>query len=168
MSIMLEHLKSRWFDPSRYNGVWVEPNSVTLALWNMSGQMVGYQKYQPGSPRGNGVDARYYSFFGEHKLGVWGLETVDLGGTLFLTEGVFDACRLHAYNLQAVAVVCNNPKHLKNWLSMLPHFKVAALDGDVAGDALSKYVDKSVKLPHGKDVGDLTQEEFLAYFGEYL
>lgn len=168
---MLEHLQSRWFDPSRYSGVWIEPGvSMTVALWNASGQMAGYQKYQPLAPRlhNNDVNTRYHSWFGLHKTGVWGLETVDWqGGVLFLTEGVFDACRLHAHGLQAVAVISNDPRHLRSWFRCLPHRLIAVCDGDSAGVKLAKYGHGSIRMPQGQDVGSLSEQQFREVFYEY-
>jgi hypothetical protein len=140
-------------------------------MWNFSGQMVGYQKYEPGAPRlhNNGEHARYHSWFGLNKMGVWGLETVDWrGGTLFLVEGVFDACRLHSHGLQAVAVVANDPKHLRSWLNTLPHHRVAVPDGDAAGHKLARYADQSVQMPPGEDVGSLSDNQFQQYFAQWL
>lgn len=169
---MEQHLRSRWFDPGRYSGVWIEPGvSVTVAMWNFSGQMVGYQKYEPGAPRlhNNGVHSRYHSWFGEGKIGVWGLETVVWqGGDLFLVEGIFNASRLHQYGLQAVAVIANDPKHLRNWLSVLPHRRIAALDGDSAGVKLAKYAHQSVQMPQGEDVGSLSDVKFKELFAQWL
>lgn len=169
---LLKHLESRWFNPSLYSGVWIEPDvSVTVAMWNFSGQMVGYQKYQPGAPRlhNNGVNTRYHSWFGPNKIGAWGLESVDWqGGDLFLTEGVFNASRLHWHGLQAVAVIANDPKHLRDWLSLLPHRRIAALDGDSAGLKLAKYADRSVQMPPGQDVGSLSERQFQEQFAQWL
>jgi hypothetical protein len=168
---MLTHLRSRWFDPSRYSGVWIEPErSLTVAIWNFSGQMVGYQKYEPAAPRlhKNQVNTRYHSWFGENKIGVWGLETVQPGGKLFITEGIFDCCRLHWHGLQAVAVIANDPKHLRNWLSLLPHRVIAVCDGDAAGRKLAKYADQVVHMPAGQDVGSVSQNCFEEMFAAWL
>lgn len=42
MDAMKTHLAARGLDPTRYSGVFVADDSVTFALWNLSGQMVGY------------------------------------------------------------------------------------------------------------------------------
>lgn len=169
---ILKHLKSRWFDPDLYNGVWIEPDvSVTVAIWNWSEQMVGYQKYEPGAPRlhTNQAGTRYHTWFGEGKIGVWGLETVNWrGGDLFLTEGIFNAGRLHWHGLQAVAVIANDPKHLRNWFSVLPHRRIAALDGDSAGIKLAKYAHQSILMPSGEDVGSLSEMKFKELFAQWL
>jgi hypothetical protein len=169
---MREHLLSRWFDPDRYSGVWIEEGvSATFAMWNFSGQMVGYQKYEPGAPRlhNNGEHTRYHTWFGENKVGVWGLESVDWrGGDLFLVEGVFDSCRLSWHGLQSIAVLSNDPKHLRNWISVLPHKLIAVCDGDSAGKKLAKYGNEVIYLPEKEDVGLLSDEQFNLIFGKFL
>ena len=169
---MEQHLRSRWFDPGRYSGVWIEPGvSVTVAMWNFSGQMVGYQKYEPDAPRlhNNGAYSRYHSWFGEGKIGAWGLESVGWrGGDLFLVEGIFNASRLHLHGLQAVAVISNDPKHLRNWLRQLPHRKIAVLDGDAAGRKLAKYADISLQMPPKEDVNSLSEPKFKEFFAPWL
>ena len=169
---MLDRLLRRWFNPALYSGVWIEPDvSLTVPMWNFSGQMVGYQKYEPGAPRlhNNQPGTRYHSWFGEGKIGVWGLETVGWrGGDLFLTEGIFDSSRLHWHGLQAIAVISNDPKHLRNWLSVLPHRRIAVLDGDRAGIKLAKYAHQSVQMPPGQDVSSLSQNQFVEQFSKWL
>lgn len=168
---MQQHLESRWFNPALYNGVWIEPDSVTVSMWNCSGQMVGYQKYEPGAPRlhTNQPGTRYHTWFGQNKIGVWGLETVNwYGGDLFITEGIFDSCRLSWHGLQSVAVISNDPKHLRNWLSMLPHRRIAVLDGDPAGIKLAKYAHHWIQMPPGEDVGSLSEQKFLEVFASWL
>jgi hypothetical protein len=175
---MLEHLKSRWFDVSRYPNVVVTDETTTLPLFNTSGKMVGYQTYSPGLPKCHVDDprlARYFTWVTKPAasknaaLAVWGLETVHWNDTvLFLTEGVFDACRLHWHGLPAVACLSNNPVHLTSWLRATPSAKVACVQGDSAGRKLAKYGDKQVWLPNEKDVGDLTNNEFATLFAEWL
>lgn len=169
---MLEHLKSRGLNPQRYSSVTVDSDSVTFPLWNLSGQMVGYQVYKPKAEKNHKLepkDQRYYTYvsrFGGKgpALAVWGLETVDNSKPLYLVEGVFDACRLHNLGLSAVAVLSCDPKHLKSWLNTLPQPKVAVCEGDSAGRKMAKYGDSVVYLPEGKDVGELTDEELTKYF----
>ena len=167
-----QHLRDRWFDTSRYSGVWIEPEvSVTVAMWNTCGQMVGYQKYQPDAPRlhTNEVNTRYHSWFSDHKIGVWGLETVVWNsGPLFLTEGIFDACRLHWHGLPAVAVITSDPKHLSSWFRCLPQQLIAVCDGDSAGRKLAKYGHQSLLMPAGQDVGSLSDHQFWNYFSAYI
>lgn len=169
---MEQHLRSRWFDPGRYSGVWIEPGvSVTVAMWNFSGQMVGYQKYQPDAPRlhDNSVNSRYHTWFGQGLIGCWGMESLDWrSDVVFLVEGIFNASRLHWHKLPALALIANDPKHLGNWLSMLPHRRIAALDGDAASIKLTKYAHQFIQMPPGEDVSSLSENQFQEFFAPWL
>ena len=175
---MTDHLLSRWFDTAKYPNVVVTDDIVFLPLYNMSGKVVGYQTYNPSQPKkevGDYLKQKYCLWITRPaaskngELAVWGLETVEwTDKILFLTEGVFDACRLHWHGLPAVAVLGNNPLPLCSWLDALPSKKVACVQGDKAGLNLAKFGDEKVWLPKDKDVGDLTEMEFAAYFGKYL
>jgi hypothetical protein len=165
---MQQHLLSRWFDPQRYSGVWIEPgHSVTVAFWNTAGQMAGYQRYTPLLPKkGN---KRYYTRFGKHMIGVWGLETVVWdSGPLFLTESLFNASRLHWHGLPAVAVISNDPAHLRSWLRTLPQWLIAACDGDQAGRKLARYAHQAIHLPSGEDVNSVSESVFQQLFGTWI
>ena len=175
---MNEHLLSRWFDVAKYPNVTVTHDCVTFPLYNMSGRMVGYQTYNPSQPKHEVGDPRLQKYFSwvtkpcaskNAELAVWGLETVSwTDEVLFLTEGVFDACRLHWHGLPAVACLSNNPVHLCSWLAALPSKKVACVQGDNAGRQLAKYGDTQVWLPESKDVGDLTEHELLQLFARWI
>lgn len=175
---MHEHLKLRYFNPELYSGVTVTDEIVTLPLWNLSGQMVGYQCYHPSQPKKEVGDPRLQKYFSwvtkpcaskNAELAVWGLETVKwTDKVLFLTEGVFDCARLHWHGLPAVAVLSNNPVHLSGWLMALTSRKVACVQGDKAGRALAKYGDEAVYLPECEDVSSLTEAQFIEYFGRWL
>ena len=175
---MLAHLKSRWLDTEKYPNMTVTETLVTFPMFNLSGQMVGYQTYNPGAPKrevGNPFEQRYWSHTTKpcasknSELVVWGLETVSWDDrVLFLTEGIFDAARLHWHGLPAVAVMGCNPVHLGGWLKAMPHLKLACVQGDNAGMKLAKYGDRCIYLPEGQDVGSLPEEEFLKTFARWL
>ena len=143
---------------------------ATFFLWNLSGQLTGYQVYRPDGAKHGFKDpreAKYFSYVSPLQNAVWGLETVHWDDkVLFLTEGIFDAARLHYHGLPAV--LANNPVHLTGWLMAMPSLKVACVQGDAAGRKLAKFGDVSVMLPDYSDVGDLTEEEFYHFFGEWL
>ena len=173
-----EHLRNRYFDYSRYSGIYIDEvnTSVVLPLWNLSGQMVGYQQYSPLNPKthiDNPREAKYFTWVTKPaasknaELAVWGLETLDYTRPLYLTEGVFDACRLHWNGFPAIAALSNNPEHLRSWFSLLPMRIISCVQGDTAGKELAKYGDEAIYLPAGKDVGDLTEEEFELNFAKY-
>ena len=175
MKPLVAHLKDRYFDLHRYTTVTIDDdtNEVTLSLWNLSGQMVGYQVYNPNKPKKQvGKDprsAKYFTYVSEGQNAVWGLETVRWRDSFFfLTEGVFDACRFHHHNMPAVAVLGNNPTHLHSWLKSMPNLSVAAVQGDKAGLHLALHAKAAVYLPEGKDVGELTDYEFNNLFRYYM
>ena len=174
MKSLNQHLLDRHCKAAMYNNSLVldEDNRVvTFLLWNLSGQLVGYQQYRPDctdKATKNNPEKRYYTFLGEEgdenkarkRLGVFGIEMLKRGGRVFLTEGIFDACRFHYYGFPALALLSNNPKPLKSFLSMLNRELIAVCDGDDGGKKLAKYGDIAVHCPKGKDVSDLTNDEF--------
>ncbi|WP_198172410.1 MULTISPECIES: toprim domain-containing protein [Burkholderia] len=176
MEKMRQHLAERGLNPALYNGVFLADDSVTFALWNLSGQMVGYQTYRPDMPKaydGDPREQRYFTFvsrFGGRtpELAVWGMETVRYSAPLFLCEGVFDACRLHTLGLACVATLGNDPKPLRAWLRCLPNRTVAVCDGDAAGRKLAKFADEAVYLPDETDAGDLSEVDLRAALAAYL
>lgn len=156
-----------------------EENSVTFMLWNLSGEMVGYQQYRPERPKVDLTldprELRYFTYLkaeeGLKVLTGFGVELLDTSKThLFVVEGVFDACRLHNLGLNALALFACDPKHTKSWLSSLGYTVVPVCEGDEAGQKLSKLrsSEEVVYLPEGKDLGDLTDSEVLEHFEKYL
>jgi DNA primase len=135
---------------------------VTFYLWNLSGQLVGYQQYRPeGAKVGqkNPKEAKYFTYRKQPTLALWGLESLHLSpDVVFLTEGVFDAARLTEKGYSALAVLSNDPsRDLANWLSMLNRKVVAVCDNDKAGKRLAKFGDVAV-FTDEKDLGDSTEE----------
>lgn len=161
---VLHHLRSRYMNTSLHT-VWIseELECATFPLWNLSGQIVGYQRYRPGAPKekhNNPYEGRYFTRVKDHRVGVWGLESWKLSNTLFVTEGVFDACRLTNLGYSAVATLSNDVSpSLKRWLWMVRKFRsvVAVCDNDSAGRRLAKYGHKSHVVEAG-DLGDASEQ----------
>lgn len=172
------HLRDRGIDPSKTQVVVDEESgTATFLLWNASGQLVGYQRYDPeGSKSVRGykksVEGRpkYFTYVADEggvgkKLAVWGLDTVLLGDgkwppLFFVVEGVFDCAKIHNAGYPAIAVMTNNPQHLKGWLRAVPSRVVAIRDSDDAGSLLSKIADVSFVTPEPyKDLGDMSQDK---------
>lgn len=162
---MLQHLYNRHLIPNLYSGISITTKHVTFPLWNLSGQMVGYQQYNPyGSKqeRRNPKEGKYFTYIskGKHNT-AWGLDLLDPNQRqIVLVEGIFSACRFHAYGINALAVLGNNPKHLYSWLRTLPYELLAICDGDEAGHKLGKFGHSSIHLPTGVYIDEMDSFHF--------
>lgn len=172
MTTVREHLVSRHMDLDLHRPhINEEERAVTFLLWNLSGQIVGYQRYRPDETKEKHNDPRFGRYFtrvAKHTIAVWGLESVHLTPTtLFVTEGVFDAARLTNMGYSAIAVLsCDVPHYLRTWLNTLFVKTIAVCDGDAAGGKLAKLGDRSVSLL-GHDLGDADDDE-VRYIVEQL
>lgn len=159
---MKEHLKSRHLDLELHRPMVDELDRVaTFYLWNLSGQLVGYQQYRPEGekkPQNNPKEGKYFTYRSQPTVAVWGVESLHFGGPVFLCEGVFDACRLTERGASALAVLSNNTGwDLKNWLGCLNIPVVAVCDNDEAGRKLAKFGHAAVFCEE-KDLGDSSPE----------
>lgn len=168
---MKKHLKERFFTEHLYNSLTVTDESMTVMLWNLSGQAVGYQVYSPLKPKKSAVpqEAKYFTHVTKGHTAMFGTETIGWNSPfMFITEGIFDAARLHSNGLPAIAVLGNNPLHLVSWFKTLPFTTVAAVQGDKAGLMLALSTDRAVFLPETHDVNDLDEQTFLKLFSPYF
>lgn len=162
LQTMTDHLKSRHLDLELHRPMVDEIERVaTFYLWNLSGQIVGYQQYRPEGlkkPQNNPKEGRYFTHRKLPTLGLWGIESLAFGGTVFLCEGVFDACRLTQRGYSALAVLSNNTgSDLANWLGCLNRRVVAVCDNDEAGKRLAKFGHEAV-FCHDHDLGDSSED----------
>lgn len=167
-----EHLNSRYFNPEKSGRVWLDENEniLTFPLWNMSGVLVGYQHYRPEADKtkhNNPHEGRYFTYVSKGQLAVFGLESLkERRKPLYLCEGIFDACRLHWNDLQAIAVLTSDPAHLKEWMRLIGYNIVPCVQGDTASRQLMKYSSHGqyVFLPEGEDVGSVSEKVFKEIF----
>jgi hypothetical protein len=170
------HLKDRGINPDKTQLIIDEESGDTFFfLYNFSGQMVGYQKYnsmydkkgQSSKKLGDPRKTKYYNWVGDEpegkKIAVWGLESINITDKyIFITEGIFDIARAHEAGFPGVAVLCNDPNpQLGFWLKTLPQTKIVIYDNDVnkAGEKLIKLGDYSFCVPKGKDLNDLSPDD---------
>lgn len=78
---------------------------------------------------------------------------------IYLTEGVFKSCRLHNIGLNSLAVLGNNPVHLKSWLHSLGYELISVCDGDRAGKDLAKIGHRAIYLPEGIYLDEMSNED---------
>jgi hypothetical protein len=160
-----QHLQHRCKAPAEQLGVVDTDNQLfTRFIYNLSGQVVGYQAYNwraDKKPK-NDVTGRYWTWLTKTDtkttmMGIMGLEHARWGETLYLVEGQFEQATAVAYGLNCVAVLTNNPRHLKNWFSCYPGPVVALCQDDAAGRKLANLADRAVMLP--ADLDELDQEQ---------
>ena len=160
---LLTHLRGRHLNVELHRPMLDEQERVaTFFLWNLSGQLVGYQQYRTEGekkPQNNPKEGKYFTHRKQPTVAVWGVESLHLSPhVLFLTEGVFDAARLTNRGYSALAVLSNNPTaDLANWLACLNRKVVAVCDNDDAGRKLAKFGNVAV-FTDDKDLGDASDE----------
>ena len=163
---MHRHLTNRHLKPALYKGIVIDTDVVTFPLWNLSGQRVGYQQYRPNGSkqyRKNPKEGRYFTYISkDNPITAWGLDLLNpKDKTIYLTEGIFSACRFHNHGYNALATLGNDPKHLKHWLKCLGYNLVAICDGDKAGKKLAKYGHKSIQLRNGEYIDEMSEDLFI-------
>jgi hypothetical protein len=171
---VLENLKSRHFDMNVHT-VWIDEDEgvATYPLWNLTGQMVGYQQYRPSATKkkdNHPRESRYFSWRKDKVVGVWGLESWSFSNTLFITEGVFDAARLTARGYSAIATLSNDvdpPLARWLWVTRKNRPVVAICDGDVAGRKLAKLGHCYHVMTEGKDMGEASDEYVTNFLKDY-
>lgn len=189
MNTIKEHLVERGLDISRNDVVIDEVHSVvTFYLYNLTGQLVGFQQYNPHAAKVNGTKAkrmksrtsgdarardmmRYFTFMGDEgcakRIGVWGVDTLDRRPYTFMTEGIFDAVKVHNAGHPCIAVLTNNPRHIKSWLLSLGRKLIVVNDNDVAGTRLSYASDFSRNVGDPwKDLGKMSQDDATCFIDE--
>ncbi len=156
---LTRHLHSRYFDTSLHRA-WVGDAHVTVPIWNLSGQLVGYQQYNPNASKeakNDPREGRYFTRLARDRVGVWGLESWSNSRTLFLCEGVFDACKVTWLGYSALALFSNEVNATTvSWLrAVRSHRPVVALcDNDAVGLRLAKYAHKHLQMFPWHDVGE--------------
>lgn len=167
---LVKHLEERGMNPKLYSyAKSYSASTVTFYLWNLSGQMVGYQQYRPGrtSKRENNPRQSKYFTKLKEKDGVFGLELLDFKQkTIYIVEGIFKAAVLHRLGFNALAVLTNHPKRLKPWFRILRAqgwSLIAIGDNDQAGQKLVNTVKSGFLSP--QDLDEMKDEDILSLLG---
>ena len=145
---------------------------VTFYLYNQSKQLVGFQQYKwKGSKKHSKdikpCDMKYFTHC-KDKIGVFGIDSwKHKDKPLVLVEGVFEQLRLQKH-VDTVAVLCNNPRHIKSWLFAQPRETVAVCQNDKAGMILAKSCDRAIFLPEGVDTDELSDVQLTELLEEIM
>lgn len=170
------HLLQRGLDLRNYSSVYVseEEYSATFLLWNLSGQLVGYQEYRPLGSKKEKKDLskmKYRTQVGQgfHQP-VWGLESIlPTTKQIFLVEGIFDAAKLHQAGVSALAIFSSgSSRQLAQFLNLLPYRLISILDNDDSKKSFSSFSDRTLITPSPyKDVGEMPVSEIRTFLSEH-
>lgn len=162
-----QHLEDRHLNINLHRVI-ISNEVATILLYNLSGQIIGYQRYNPSFPStmpGDGKqavlrDRRYYNYISPGMIGLFGIESYDVNcSCVFVTEGVFDACRLTNRGACAIAMLTNSPSSsMKNFLTCLGKPLIAICDNDKAGMRLRSVGNHFEIVQGGKDLGECSED----------
>jgi hypothetical protein len=161
-----KHLKERGVDPNKTEVIMDKKDNVaTFLLYNLSGQLVGYQRYNPAEDKKRDNAGRYFTWVSKEgdvrKLAVWGTETIKPSVPyLFIVEGIFDCVKLHNGGHPAIAILGNNQKVLRSWFRILNKKIIAITDNYASGNMMKKFAWKAFQTPDPyKYLGEMPQQK---------
>lgn len=170
-----QNLRDRGVDPTKTEVIVdKQTNRATFLLYNLSGSLVGYQRYDPNQGKVRDNMGRYFTYIGSEgdykKLAVYGTQTIEQSVPyLFLVEGIFDCIKIHNAGYPGIAVLGNNPKILKSWISILNKKIIVICDNDAAGNSLKKLSKINFTTPSPyKDLGEMPQQEVNKFLKDVL
>lgn len=139
---------------------------LVVYLYNLSGQMVGYQIYRPWSTEKKVNDpknGRYYTYAIEGVDAVFGLEACTKPGPWFIVEGIFKAAKLHSLGYNAIAVLTSHPKRMRPWFRILRETRdlIGIGDNDPAGQKLVNTVKRGALSP--TDLDEMASEDVINF-----
>lgn len=143
--------------PDRYGWVDYDEEVFTVPLWNLSGQLKGYQQYRwdsdkSKSKKNNPKEGRYFTYRKSEDLTVFGLDHLNDDRYLFVVEGIFEAIAAISLGFNCIAVLSNNPTYLKEWLICTGKEIVPLCQDDIAGRMLGKLnLSNKIILPNDLD-----------------
>lgn len=142
---LYNHLLSRNYCSQVSGYPWIGEDTITFPLFSFDKKLVGYQQYRPNGNKTARKDpklGKYFTYLPKGASGVWGLESLHLSpNIIIICEGIYKACRFHVAGYSAIAVLGNNPIHLKQQLELLSLTStlIVVPDPDKAGLKLIRY-----------------------------
>lgn len=175
MEELINHLKDRGMDPSKYPiGFDTKEGVITWFLHNGTGDIVGYQQYRPAvdekKKKNDPKSGRYYTHLPREVDGVFGWEQIDhQDRTIYVVEGIFKAATLHRLGYNSIAVLTSTPKRLKPWFKILRAAQwdlVGIGDNDPAGAKLVNIVGKGFQSR--EDVDEMAEPDIHQALSEFM
>lgn len=154
---LYEHLLSRGLDPKDYHCVIDEDECIaTFFLFDLTGRITGYQRYNPRSTDKKCNDpklGRYYTYTPRGTDAIFGLETDDKRGPLFVCEAVFKQAAIRNAGFNAIATLGSDPKRLRPWFGIIEQTRplIGIGDNDPAGEKFVRRVGYGTTSPTDLD-----------------
>jgi len=172
MTQLYKHLRSRGLEKTRmsdYHVLNLEKYAYFF-LYNLSGQLTGYQRYYPNGEKGFRASkkndktwkAKYYTYKTKDSLIYYGAFSYYVGAPLFIVEGIFDAIKIINHGESCFALLTSSPsKQMAGFLNTLPNKKYIIDDNAGAAKKTFRHIDAERLLPPGKygDIGEMPQAE---------
>lgn len=169
---IVQNLIERGMDPYRRDIIIdKETNNATFLIYNLHGQLIGYQRYNPLGDKKHFFDeddiVKYFTWIGNDsvkgkKLACWGLDSIKPSTKiLYITEGIFDANMVQKTGRACVALMTGTPSpQMVQFLNLLPYKKIAIMDNDEGGSKshFSKFFMVKTPDPY-KDCGEMPLDE---------
>jgi len=179
-----KHLEDRGYPTEKpgYFPVWLDENEnvAYFPLYNLSGRLVGYQRYNPTGVKGKDSykeldeNKKYYTYVIRENtdrnvpyIAMFGLHTLKRHKNyIFVVEGIFDAVKIMKLGEPVIAVLANKPKPLRNFFFCLQKITIGILD---AGETNNPVCDICFSVPNSyKDVGEMPQEKVNEFIEKIL
>lgn len=158
---VIEHLKSRHCDLELHKP-YIGDECASFMLYNLSGQITGYQQYRPLSTKqksNNPKESRYFTYSPKNSISLFGFETFSFSRTLFVVEGIFDACKASYLGYSVLAVLSSNPNpSVKQLFQILRANRPVVSICDSGFTHLKKIGHNFHEMKQG-DLGDASLEE---------
>jgi hypothetical protein len=167
------HLKERHIDLDKVP-MMLGDEHIYFWIYNLVGQIIGYQKYTPFAPKSRNNEGRYITIVPSKQYAFIGMHSFYDSEVLFTVEGVFDATRLWNLGLSCLAILGTADKAQINFLRLqkkagrkVIHITDPGLPATMLKN-LRKFT-SSIIIPSGdEDLGDMSDDVVKSVLNEYI
>lgn len=130
------HLEQRGMDTTLYPYMGIEEDVAAFPMYDFGGRLTGVYYYRPSGDKKANNDPRqgkYFSKVTKERVALFGLESWNNPGPLFLTGGLFKAATLHRLGYAAANASLVSYKYLRPQLALLGRKYYSIGDNDPEG-----------------------------------